>query len=272
MSEDLDSGESDIVDFTVDKKVVDNLKLDASILTPEQDAVIKNIIRSANEKLVQMYGEYIPDEIAERVSGVEDRIIVTDSDAYRELFLNWQNFHNNLVPPGNDSGAFFGLQGRIIAINDPSNVWEDFVPEEDRQRLTEYFGSEEKARIQTTWMALADYSIHELVHQYEDTGLPEAFKECGARYYQREISKALDYGYLEGDLQEKRINYYRELVQTHGDSVHRLFFSGKAADDGTENQIKRSFILGRTAEERERLFPKGKGLLEQKEQGEKESK
>lgn len=256
--------QEELTDFTADRDLVDSLKVDISILTPDQDRVFKKRIKVANQKFLEMYGHLIPEETVQKVEGIEDRFLVTETDAYRVMHTEWDSVSTDLTPPSKGAKATFVTQGRIVTISDPRTLWEDIFSEDVRTRIIDvYDGDEQKARDMATQIAFYQFAFHELVHQYQDNELPEEFLECAVPYYQRELSKALETGYILDEQTDTRVEYYEKLVERYGDSVHSLFFTGKAKDIAD-----RLVILGQTAIQKERLFPNGAGLVERKNEDE----
>ena len=110
------------------------------------------------------------------------------------------------------------------------------------------------------WISLVDFIVHEIVYQYQNHSLPEAFLEYAVRYYQRQISQKLGIGYIIEDITEERISFYKQLISRYEDDVHRLFFNGNI------DERKKFAILQKFNHEAEKLFPENEGLINKKDQ------
>ncbi len=240
--------ELSIASFTADSDLVDSLKLDMSDLTPGQDKVVNEVANKIQNTIVDTYKEFIPSSSLYHADSVNDRVIVSDTPAFQEMYANWASDSDGNYPDKSIRAAYFP-EGKIIAFDDPNRIWELYADDAKAEAI-KVFGSEEKAKENVASIAFFDYLTHEICHQYQDLTLPEPFVEISARYYQRETLTKMKYGYIIADHDEERIGFYKSLIEKYGDDVHKLAF-GKEIDTAKKKVILNTF----TPEEIARLFP-----------------
>ena len=237
-------------EFTANRDMVDSLKLDASILTPKQDNQVKIVAKESSNELITLYGRFISNKTIKEVQGIEDRILVSDTDAFSEMYTSWNTIIITPTLPEKVTKGTYFVQGRIIAIDNPDRLWDTIFPEEVQKSLIKQIGNEEETKQLAAWICLVDFRTHEVTHQYQNHNLPETFLECAVRYYQRQVSEKLRIGHIIEDISEERISFYEKLIGQYGNDMHRLFFSGDI------DERKKIAILKDFNQEAERLFPK----------------
>lgn len=236
-------------EFTADKEMIDSLKLDASILTPRQERQAKIVVKQVVSEFTSMYGRFIPVETLERVKGIEDRVLITSDDVFEIMYTDWSA---PAAPDEEIKGIYF-TEGRVMAFGDPKNYWSK-LPKEVQEGLIQKYGSEGKAKLRVVSGCLVNCIVHEVIHQFQSPNIPNYFFECAVRYYQRQVSDRLHSGHPIEDLGEEGIGFYQQMIERFGDDMHRLFFSGNV-----EPSVKDT-ILARFNQEKEKLFPQGRGL------------
>lgn len=249
---------TEIFEFTADRDIVDSLKIEASILAPKQEIMIKSLAQRISEIMAQNYGSYIPYTTLAKIKGIEENVLVLNTYALQTFYNDWgvkkeetdeQKTTNEQV-----QGVTF-TEGNVIALHDPYASWST-LPDEIQNYFIAKCGSEEKAKDIVTQVSLTQVTLHEIIHQYHDWSLPEPFRECGSVYYERKVCKNLLLPfYLAEDLENQRIDFYSSLVREYGNATHRIFF-GSWIDPR-----ERTSILSRlNQKEVERLFPDGRNL------------
>lgn len=239
--------------FKTTHDMTDSLKLDASVLTPKQDREIKNVARNLNRTFVTEYKKFISDGKIKEISGIEDRVLITDDHAFNLLWSEWNTIDEPKDPPGDEVLAAFLEAGNLFTFKDFDKYWAK-TSEPLRVNLVKKFGTEDKASAIIGKVGIVNSLAHELIHQYQNHRLPHEFLECAVRYYEREVLQKLSFPYLSEHLDNERISFYESLIQQYGDDVHKFFF-------GEEIEYDRGVdILEKVFEESDRLFPGGLGL------------
>lgn len=235
--------------FTADSELVDSLKVVVSDLSPAQELGVKNLGVAIEGSLYRLYGLYIPPYRQEELSGVSDRILVTNKTAFRRFMVGWPRHSQG-------SDATIGTvyrEGSIIHLLNTRRIW-GMMPknfrEEFSQRLSNF---PDTARDIFANTLLVNNLAHEMAHVYQHPILPRVFAECGARYYSRAISQDLDALYMYLDLDEERIAFYEDLIERYGEvRVHKVFFGSEA------DYLRASEVLsGATDKINAILFPYG---------------
>jgi len=75
--------------FTASKETVDNLRLETSRATPEQQKALHDAAINIKEQITRSYGDYIQPEALDRTTHIEDRIVVMDKDHFRRFYGEW---------------------------------------------------------------------------------------------------------------------------------------------------------------------------------------
>ena len=119
--------------FVAHTDIIDNLKMDASILTPKQDSLVKRTVRDIDQTILRKYKKYIPWDTFDRTRNVENRIIISDRDAFETLYTDWNQIN---LSPRDDTGAFISSYGKLIVVDDPNKFWSwDRLPEYTQKYL-----------------------------------------------------------------------------------------------------------------------------------------
>ncbi len=233
------------VRYTADRETVDSLKAAISDLSPAQELEVRRLGVIIEGRLQGLYQTYIPSHRIEELSGIADRILVTNKTMFHRFMSAWSKHARS-------SDATIGTvyrEGSIIHLVNTRRVW-NMMPESFQQEFSQQI-SDQPSAAQDIFaeMLLVNNLAHEMAHVYQYPILPRAFTECGARYYSRAISQDLGMPYLYVDLDEERIAFYETLINRFGEGVHGVFF-------GSETNYKRaSTILAEATEEIDkRLF------------------
>jgi hypothetical protein len=133
--------------YTAENDVVDSLRLESSIATPEQRRLLHDAAVSVRESVIQGYGSYIQPEALGRTEYVEDRIIPMGKEHFEAFYAEWDGSGDALhgtIP------ATTYERGDIIALNDPGERWHTVWcrrvakahPVVRRRRYSEVYGQE----------------------------------------------------------------------------------------------------------------------------------
>lgn len=256
------SPQEEIEVYTADNEIADSLILEASMLTPQQQRLYTTIGKNITQTFIMKYRQYIPPHTLQESDGTENRIVVMDNNTFNTFYREWDTSPKGIgIKPDKDIAATYFPQGKIIAIDYPSDIFELYSPE-SRAYLIKLYGNEEEAIKASRSFTLIDRINHEVVHTCEDETLSEPFSECATRYYQRENARNLHLIQNTNEKEEERITFYQNLIDefgedANGDSyVHKVFF-GAEIDSGIKQEILSRF----TPQVLERLFPDGHGLV-----------
>lgn len=224
----------------LDQEQLDALKMEVSVLSPEEDAELRVEAESANATFQQLYGKYCRSE--PNSEELSRRIILTDHDSMGRFNPAWFPEVSKFISYTNsaDMTAFGDEQGEFV-LGEPIDVWTQ-VTENIKDQLVSQYGSEENAKEFLNGVVRYNLLAHELSHLYQDADLPMAFRECGAYYYGREIAKH-DRGSFDnfGDkLIDMRTDFYTTLLAVYGEDVHRLSF-GTLEDTAKKQKILNLF-------------------------------
>jgi hypothetical protein len=80
---------------------------------------------------------------------------------------------------------------------------------------------------------------HEIVHQFQSPDLDSCWGEFATRFYEDELVNQLNLGNTHDENEKEMVNFYKGVINNHGDNVHRIFFGDKSLTP----QIKQN-ILG----------------------------
>lgn len=238
--------------FIPSRSMMDSLKMDASILTPEEDARVKHVARLVSNELFSTYKRFIPKETRVRNRNVADRILVTERSALETMYTDWDT-EAWPIPLSAEDRALSLRAGDVIIFDDPNKLWNLCTPRLQKELIGEY-GSLEEAKKVVVKNAFYDFVAHEVVHQYQYPYLPEVFHECAVRYYQRETVKKLGGGFLKDPYTEVAISFYKEMLDLYGDELHNLYFNGKIEPERQQE------IYWKFEKAKNKIFPSGQGL------------
>src|SRR5579871_4327630 len=191
--------------YIAENGTVDSLRLETSRATPEQQRLLHDAAIAIKNSMLEDYGQYIQPEALDRVDHVEDRTILMDKDSYAAFYAEWDE-------SGSEVGASAAMttnQGDIIAINDPSEVWNTF-DSDAQQGLIRQFGDEAAAKDVVRNNSVYDNLTHEVIHQFQDYNVQKTFLEIGARYYQRQTTNKLGFGHIIRPDMEDAIDVYSQ--------------------------------------------------------------
>lgn len=210
--------------FLADRELVDSLKLEASTLDPKFERSIARTIPQVIEALVDEYSFFMPLESVERTKSLPERVVVTDTNTYREFRRCWSGITEK--DRENTDGKFLFI-GNIILVKDPGSLnymW-DYISDDGKETWMKEHGNEQEARKVMGEERLFGVLIHEIVHTFhpQRTNLSLGFVEDGVSYYSRELARKFDVVSfsLSDDLQG---DIYESFLRDHGVNVHRVFF------------------------------------------------
>lgn len=242
------------------KDLGDSLKLEASILSPKQDAEVKSKLGVMSSIIEAHFAPFIPErakqnateaaygaviiEDPEFLVAVLDNPEIYDSDELLKIARDDKEHKGFLAAGGYDVSLGFPL---IIGSVAPDLLWDELDAKNKRSfedaAHREYGDIEPKNffnKLQFTRLL-----AHELSHSYLDSNLPTDFNELSADYISNTV---LNKFYRVGSI--SRTDFVDTLVEKYGDEVLRVMF-GTSTD-----VVLRSKILAELTEEKKReLMP-----------------
>jgi hypothetical protein len=225
--------------FTAAREVADNLRLEASIATPEQQKDLHDAALSIKTSIIQHYGPHILAEALERSAHIEDRIVVMDKGTFDQFYGEWDGSGDK--PADSILAATFS-HGDVIALKDPNEAWHTFDNDAQR-RLVQQFGDEATARRMVANVSVIDNLTHEVVHQFQDNSLPSFFLEIATRYYQRQTTSELRFGHIDIPAMDDSAALYGEAIGRYGEAVHDVYF-GKPVAPALRSEIVSAITSG----------------------------
>jgi hypothetical protein len=232
-------------------EITDSVKLESSVLPPQEMLEVKSVARQIAETIVKTYGDVIPPERLERNKDIAERVVITDDVGV--FAYEWEpEVRSSKTPLETVRGASF-QEGGIITILDPRLAWEKLSPY-SKEIYIEEEGDELSAKQQYMREFLGSLLVHELLHQYGNWDEEQEFLECGVGYYQEQLLRFLHIPYYPSEQREIRNEFYASLRNKYGEDVDRVFF-GTAT-----NPVEKSKIMVEVAEHKEEFFPEGRGL------------
>ena len=218
--------------FTAESDIADELRVEASMATPEQQKVLHDAAVSVKDSVIREYQPFIQQEALERTAHVEDRLIFMDREHFTEFYRQWDGSSDK--PAGIVLAATF-RHGDVIAFNDPAEVWHTFDAEV-QSKLIQQFGDEATARRMATNISVFDNLTHEVIHQFQDNSLPDLFLEIGTRFYQRQTTTGLGYGHIDYPSMDDSISLYEGAMSEYGSAVHSVYY-GKPVEPALRSKI-----------------------------------
>lgn len=241
-----------VSEFIASRDVVDSLRLEISTVQPRLQEGLGIIARKVAAIMVDKYGQFMPKAKRKVADGIEHRLLLLEKDSFQTFYDAWIPREEQDYP----IAAVF-RKGLITVLRDPYEAWND-IPEDERARFVEFFGSEHEAKKEVMFGNLVSNIAHETVHQFQDWTNPELFFELGTRFYKQEVMREIGYGYGMDKFEERRVNFYKELTEKRwGDDVHKLFFGS------LRRPYPRDVVLGLVGADfsprKYELFPLGYG-------------
>ena len=199
--------------FRVPEEAIQSIKLEGSSLTPKEDNEIKEAARAVGETFIKLYSKYMAPEKREKSKLLPSRIVVLPEDKYREFRKEWAGRRKPVRSP---APAYYTPQGEMIILN------EDYVT-----RMTEItkFAGVSNMDVYSGLLAL------EAAHYFQNQGLARMFLELGSSYYAQAVLKQLNRRAVFEDINVRRTNFYKKLIQEAGDKVHKVFFGTSKSDN-----------------------------------------
>lgn len=206
--------------FVANKDIVDSLKIEGSILPPNEQRWTEFLVGIVDEVIDKDFGQYMPPHQAIKTSGLGDRFVVVDGESFEAIHANWSAASDGATKTLNKrAAAIYLTEGAFVVCRDPLSVF----------RLSD---ADMAKRDAIRSLYVIDWLTHEVAHYFQDQNLPQdaaelAFVEAGARYYKQHISDKLHLGFEalnEIDPLAKLPKLYKKLLEGYGDDSHRLFF------------------------------------------------
>jgi hypothetical protein len=219
-------------------EVIDDMRMETSVLAPAEQAKLRDIAIAVKDSFAEKYRAFMVEGTTAKADGIEDRVIALEAEQFKTFYGEWDSSGD--IPEDSVQGFTFPNDG-IIALRDPKEFWGNFRSE-TQTFFSEHFGDEETAQKKVTEVLTHNYLAHEVIHQFQDDSLPNAFLEAGTYYYQRQMVKR----YITDDTTEKIIATYAQALDAHGEDVHKLFF-GQKVDQASKNKIIRNVLGGVSA-------------------------
>jgi hypothetical protein len=240
--------------FIANKEIVDSLKIEGSVLSPEEDKKSMELARSMSEYIVTTYGQFMPKRSMEFAQTVHERVLVMADDPFRIMWGEWdQKVGFGGREAGDTIHAMYFYEGSLMVTKDPLKMFDEFTDEGQAEYIQQE-GSEEAARKMLGNIEESD-KAHEMMHSFHDPSLPQTWMECGVSYYARDIEEEFELATAVDELINQRIDFYANALTSYGDLVHNIFFGTKVND-----AQKRRVLATLTKADSERLFPQGFGL------------
>lgn len=210
--------------FIAPKDVVDRLKLENAVVTPEVSETTPLAVAKIISIVANTYYPYIPTETLERLKDLPDRVIVTDTFKFNTLSKR----------KGRDIDGFFAYGGNYMVVKNPENmeyVWEK-LSEETKRQWSQVYGDEKEARKAVREDRFGKVLVHETIHGIHSVAdeILEGFIENGVNYYAREITneaKIIDFSLFD----KWEADIYQSYLEKHGEKVHRVFFGLETGRD-----------------------------------------
>ena len=167
---------------TEQQEIADSVKLEASSLSPQEDARARALYQKVLDGIISDYGEFIPQSIKENPRHIIGRIITVEN--VPEIIKIWDP--PVLEAKANIAKAAYFRDSKVIVMSN-QKAWEN-LSDEEKSYLRQRFGSPED--LFNVYISL--YRIgHELAHSISAKGLPEKFEEIGADYYGTEYTRGM---------------------------------------------------------------------------------
>lgn len=206
--------------FIAPKEVIDKLKQENSVVSPEFAEITPLIVAKVISSVANSYYPYVPIETLERLKYLPDRVIVTDVSRFNLLDPNKKG-RKRL-----DLDGLYTYLGNYIIIKNPESleyVWEK--AKDVHQSWINVYGDENEARKAMGEQRFGKVLIHETVHGFHPTskGITIGFVENGVNYYAREITDRA--GMSELSLFDTwEADTYQSFLKKGEERVHRVFF------------------------------------------------
>ena len=213
--------------FVADRDITDSIRMESAALSPRGDAHIKSEVRAISSTLVADYGDFMPPNRRELLSGIDDRVIVMSEAAVDTFSAVWRLRDE---PETTGKEIRIGVKGAtprvgfLSVVSNPLDVW-DTLPDEIKNLLLKMSdGDQTGAEAFFSMTSFCSTLSEEVIHQFQDFTLPRAFTECGVKYYKYQGMEKLGWPFMKGQPDELRVGFYSRLINIHGDDVHKAFF------------------------------------------------
>lgn len=239
----------EIDDFSGRQDIADSIKLEAGGLSPRNEVALKNYAKGIMRIIETLYGGYIDHEILEGTKGLENRIVYFgDKDSFTACLHGLGGMESE----ANTTGGFYDpKEGMDLVAIRPMR---DQVLKSENvvKAIAEMHNIPVNRAEAVLEQELSKNTVaHEVLHAYERQVFPSYFMETAQAYYLTRIHEVLSGGQLvAGPNDEKRANFYGQLLQIYGDDLHELTF-GLNKDDEFMWKVLSQFSL----EVLDELFP-----------------
>lgn len=213
------------------KDQIDTLKQETSIVSPEtENMYYKPVAKATVDFMVNNFGHLMRSDIRERAYGLEDRLIITDSEGFKKIRQEALKGDRKVGSEGQsvESDAFTLLPEGFMVLLSTKDQWEKVFTGDERKALIQSAGRNEgEVKNYFGTITMASAIIHETLHQFHDPRLPYNFAEFGITFYEGKIIPQLGLPDLTKSRKAVYLfrSLYAHLIEKFGDDVHKLFFN-----------------------------------------------
>lgn len=215
------------LDFTADKDVADAVRIEASADDPKTAKALRKITRLIAETFLDEYSQFVPEEIKELLTGIEDRVLVVDE---LEVFAeSWTGEKVRELPDQilGFQGCYFKL-GRLSVVKS----YREMMSKKLRRKILRR-PYRKKKRLLLAAAIFLPILTEEILHQFESKSSLRSspwlhpFSQCGTIYYRRKVLDKLGLPYRPTVFTDTQNNLYERSISLYGDDVHRVFFGSR---------------------------------------------
>lgn len=230
------------------------LKNEISVLTPKEQASLVKAAVNILTDFEKCYSGIVFLSPQQKEELAQEIVIVSVGDFHRL----WQELFPKNRPFSFSTTAFSYRAESLIVGKDFRTQYYN-ADHFYRLHLENIYKNRKEAMETYTEMLRDEMIAHELSHEIQDVSLPEVFLECGGTYYGITHGSMRHRGYTLMSGPRPRYQFYKKLIEQHGEKVHELFFGKEVAPE-----VKAAILNVFTKEIVEALFPQGIGLASQK--------
>lgn len=233
--------------FYLTKEQTEALRLETSMLTPEQQRAYSQLEKFVGQKFIEVFGEYLT--LAQKEYMKSSVAIAMDQNTMKQFIDSWGIAHykdrskailhgviyHGYRPKGQKgdfhAGNYSAVEiptGRIPVIppqtRDANVDYRMLISLDDFKRAAAGQDFTEANKSSDLWFNTVIWGgnvLHEKVHGMQDLDLSFPFQEISAYYYQREIFERMNWFRQETNF-DLAIDYWRSLIDEIGEDLHRL--------------------------------------------------
>jgi hypothetical protein len=116
--------------FLGGQDLLDNLRLEMSSLTPTDENRLRDFAQIANDEIVEMFGQYIPQDLLDGKPPFEKRVIFVDKDSLKSFLEAWSFGMPESQALDSKSGSpmasTWHFLGEIVTLEDPIRIFRCF--------------------------------------------------------------------------------------------------------------------------------------------------